>query len=224
MDSRSCSRCARASDARRPDVRHGGLLSAVAADRRQGSRDRRHQCLAHAAVQYPYRGMGRRSAKNPARAARDAAGGEGFVGAFRRQRGRIVRCADFDQGYCRRSAGRGGRAGVLCTRHDQVDLRHRVFCAAQHRRNAGRLEEPAAHNYCLSVERQAHLCAGRLDLRRGQRGAVAPRRPRPDQAGLRDRTARRQVRTPRSRSIWCRPSSAWARRTGIRMCAAHCSG
>ncbi len=31
-------------------------------------------------------------------------------------------------------------------------------------------------------------------------------------------------RTRRSRSIWCRPSSAWARPIGIRACAARCSG
>ena len=42
------------------------------------------------------------------------------------------------------------------------------------------------------------------------------------QAG-RDRTARRQVRSRRRASIWCRPSSASARPTGIRGCAARCS-
>ncbi len=41
---------------------------------------------------------------------------------------------------------------------------------------------------------QTHLRAGRLDLRRRQRGAVAARRARPHQAGRRDRPARRQVR------------------------------
>ena len=72
--------------------------------------------------------------------------------------------------------------------------------------------------------RQAHLRAGRLDLRRRLRGAVAARRARHHQAGRRDRPARRQVRFHAERSIWCRPSSAWARPTGIRACAARCSG
>ncbi len=58
LDSRSRARRARARDARRIDVRHRRLLSAVAADRRQGACDRRHQCLADAAVQHPQRAMG----------------------------------------------------------------------------------------------------------------------------------------------------------------------
>ena len=77
--------------ARRADVRHRRLLSAVAADRRQGACHRRHQRLAHAAVQHPHRAMGRRTAEDPAGAALDAAGSEGFLREFRRQRARIVR-------------------------------------------------------------------------------------------------------------------------------------
>ena len=58
LDPRSRSRRARARRARRTDVRHRRLLSAVAADRRQGARHRRHQRLAHAAVQHPHRRSG----------------------------------------------------------------------------------------------------------------------------------------------------------------------
>ena len=43
------------------------------------------------------------------------------------------------------------------------------------------------------------------------------------QARRRDRPARRQLRLRCRASIWCRPSSAWARPTGIRACAARCS-
>ena len=57
------------------------------------ARDRRHQRLAHAAVQHPHRRVGRRAAENPARAALDAAGGEGFFRRFRRQRARICSAA-----------------------------------------------------------------------------------------------------------------------------------
>ena len=60
LDPRSRARRARARRAWRADVRHRRLLSAVAADRRQGARDRRHQRLAHAAVQHPHRAVGRR--------------------------------------------------------------------------------------------------------------------------------------------------------------------
>ena len=42
-------------------VRHRRQLPLVAADGRQGSRDRRHQRGAHAALRYPHRAVGRRS-------------------------------------------------------------------------------------------------------------------------------------------------------------------
>ena len=139
-------------DARRADVRHRRLLSAVAAHRRQGARDRRHQRFAHAAVQHPHRPMGRRTAENPARAALDAARGEGFLAPFRRQRSKPVRRRDCDLGHRRRPAGRHHRPGLLHARHDQIDLRHRLLCAAQHRRDAGRVEEQAAHHHRLSAQ------------------------------------------------------------------------
>jgi glycerol kinase len=50
VDSRSRQRCARTRHAWRTAVRHGRLLSVVAAHRRCGPCDRRHQRLAHAAV------------------------------------------------------------------------------------------------------------------------------------------------------------------------------
>ena len=46
----------------------------------------------------------------------------------------------------RRSAGGDRRAGLLLARHDEVDLRHRLLRAAQHRRRAGRLAASAAHH------------------------------------------------------------------------------
>ena len=187
------------------------------------ARDRRHQRLAHAAVQHPHRAVGRRAAENPAGAALAVARGEGFLRRFRRHRARTVRRQHHDLGHRRRPAGRHHRPGLLCAGHDQVDLRHRLLRAAQHRRHAGRLEEQAAHHHRLPARGQTHLRAGRLDLRRRLRGAVAARRPGDHQAGQRDRPARRQIRLDADRSIWCRPSSASARPTGIRACAARCS-
>ena len=73
------------------------------------------------------------------------------------------------------------------------------------------------------LERQAHLRARRLDLRRRLRRAMAARRARHHQAG-RPRPARSPTNPiPCRASIWCRPSSASARPTGIRACAARCS-
>jgi glycerol kinase len=55
---------------------------------------------------------------------------------------------------------------------------------------SGRVEEQAADDDRLSVERQAHLCARRVDLHRGRGGAVAARRPRYREARIRNRRAR----------------------------------
>ncbi len=147
-----------------------------------------------------------------------------FLAPFRRQRARSVRRRDRDLGHRRRPAGRHHRPGLFLAGHDQVHLRHRLLCAAQHRRHAGRLEEQAAHHHRLSARGQAHLRARRLDLRRGLGGAVAARRTRASSS-----RPPRPARSPTSpippkASTWCRPSSAWARRTGIRACAARCSG
>ena len=210
--------------ARRTDVRHRRLLPAVAADRRQGACDRRHQRLAHAAVQHPHWRVGRRVAEDPARAALDAPRGEGFVRRFRRKPARMVRRRDRDPRHRRRPAGRHHRPGLLFAGDDQVDLRHRLLCPAQHRHHARQLEEQAPDHHRLSARGSAHLRARRFDLRRRLRGAVVARRHRPHQERRRDRPARRPVRTRRSRSIWSRPLSAWARRTGIRGCAGRCSG
>ena len=48
---------------RRTRLRHGRFLPAVAADRRRGARDRRHQCLAHDALRHPQGRVGRRAAE-----------------------------------------------------------------------------------------------------------------------------------------------------------------
>ena len=58
LDPRPGARRAQTRGGRRAAVRHRRLLSAVAAHRRQGACDRRHQRLAHAAVQHPHRRSG----------------------------------------------------------------------------------------------------------------------------------------------------------------------
>ena len=51
-------RRARGGGSRQARLRHGRHVSAVAAHRRQGAPDRRHQCGAHAAARYPHRPVG----------------------------------------------------------------------------------------------------------------------------------------------------------------------
>ena len=55
----------------------------------------------------------------------------------------ILGARDADPRRCRRPAGRHHRPGLLRARHDQGDLRHRLLCAAQYRRRAGRLAATA---------------------------------------------------------------------------------
>ena len=74
------------------------------------------------------------------RAARDPAGGARLQCRLRRDR-----AVDPRRGRCRilrrrrRPAGGHHRPGLLRARHGQGDLRHGLLCAAQHRRQAGRL-------------------------------------------------------------------------------------
>ena len=93
MDPRPGPRRAGPRRARRADVRHRRLLFAVAPHRRQGARHRRHQRLAHAAVQHPHRPVGRRAAGDLRRAALDAARGEGFLRAISARARRICSAA-----------------------------------------------------------------------------------------------------------------------------------
>ena len=130
---------------------------------------------------------------------------------------------DPDLRHRRRSAGGADRAGLLHARHGQIDLWHRLLRAAQYRRHAGRLQQPAPDDDRLSARRRAHLCARRLDLRRRRGGAVAARRPasRAQRGGRPARSPQPPIR--RRRSFWCRPSSASAHPIGGRTCAARCS-
>ena len=113
LDPRPRAGRARTRRPRRTDVRHRRLLSAVAADRRQGARHRRHQRLAHAAVQHPHRRVGRRTPEAAARAALDAPRGEGLLRQIRRQRREPVRRRDRHIRHRRRPAGRDHRPGLL---------------------------------------------------------------------------------------------------------------
>ena len=116
-------------------------LAALAADRRPRARHRRHQRLAHAALRHPRRRTGTTTFCDLLRVPRaHAAGGEGLRRRFRHDRcHRCSAAAIADPRRRRRPAGGDRRPGLLRARHDEIDLRHRLLRAAQHRRDAGRL-------------------------------------------------------------------------------------
>ena len=69
--------------------------------------------------------------------------------------------ADFGAGNLRRRdcgwrnrgrpTGGDGGPGLLFARHDEVHLRHRLLCPAEHRGRERRFQEPHAHNHRLSA-------------------------------------------------------------------------
>ena len=66
LAARQCERRAQARREGRASGRHDRQFPDLAADRRQGSCDRRHQCLAHAGLQHREERVGRRAAEDPA--------------------------------------------------------------------------------------------------------------------------------------------------------------
>ncbi len=116
-------------------LRHHRQLPDLAADRRQGARDRRHQRRAHAAVRHPHRAMGRGTCADCSacrwRCCRRCATAPHDFGTTDYPGRR-----DPDPRRRRRSAGGDRRAGLFHARHDEIDLWHRLLRAAQHRRAA----------------------------------------------------------------------------------------
>ena len=157
------------------------------------------------------------------RAARDAARGARLLRRFRRDRRRALRRRDPDPRHRRRPAGGDRRPGLFRARHDEIDLRHRLLRADQHRRDARRLAEPAADDDRLPARRQAHLRARRRDLRRRRRRAMAARRPRHHRRRRRNRRAGGPA--DRAQRRLSRAGLRRARRaaTGTRTRAARCS-
>ena len=127
----------RARRGRRDRLWHDRQLSVVAAFGRRPSRDGCNQCRAHDAVRHPPFRVGRRASRRIPDSARDPARGARYRRRFRYCLSRIVRRCDPHRGAGRRSAGGADWPGLLQTRHDQIDLRHRRFRAAQHRQRTG---------------------------------------------------------------------------------------
>ena len=81
-----------------------------------------------------------------------------------------------DRRDCRRPACGDCRPGLFPTGHGEIDLRHGLFRAAQHRRGGRGVAKPFADDDRLSARGQADLCARGFDLRRGRGGAMVARR------------------------------------------------
>ncbi len=80
------------------------------------------------------RRLGRRNPAPPRHPRRPAARGPRLRRRFRHHRARPLRRADPDPRHRRRPAGRDPRPGLLPARHDEIDLRHRLLRADEHRR------------------------------------------------------------------------------------------
>ena len=89
----------------------------------------------------------RRAARRCCREVRDCAGDFGVT------RAGPVRRADPRSSAWPAISRRPRSARPASARHDEIDLRHRLLRAAQHRRRRGRLAQPAAHHHRLSARR-----------------------------------------------------------------------
>jgi hypothetical protein len=113
-----------------------------------------HRCdqrLAHAALQYRHRPMGRRLAVDAQCAGQHAARSQGLGGRVRHGGSASVRCGASYPRRRRRSAGRNRRSGLFQARHAEINLWHRLLRAAQHRHRSGGVNQPAANHHRLSA-------------------------------------------------------------------------
>ena len=208
----------------RAGSRHGRQLPDLAADRRQGARDGRDQRLAHAALQYREERVGRRAAEAARRAGGHAARGQGLRRRFRRDRKELFGAAIPIRGVA--GDQQAATIGQACFKPGMLKSTYGTGCFALLNTGSrhGAVEEPAADHDRLPARRQDHLCARRLDLHRRRGGAVAARRA--EASSARPSTAARWRPRPTTRrtSIWSRPSSGWARRSGMPRRAARSTG
>ncbi len=102
------------------------------------ARDRRHQRQPHAALRHPRGPLERHADGAAAGAESGAAGGARLRRRLRLDTAELFGGADPHPRRRRRPARRHHRPGLLRAGHDEVDLRHRLLCPAQHRRHPGR--------------------------------------------------------------------------------------
>ena len=137
---------------------------------------------------------------------------------------RVLRRADPDRRRRRRPAGGDLRPGLLRARHGEEHLRHRLLHAASTpATTAVPSQNGLLTTIALAARRQGRLRARRSRLHRRRGRAVAARRAARDHGSADvEKLAGEGVRH-RAASTWCRPSSAWARRTGTSTRAARSS-
>jgi hypothetical protein len=120
-----------------------------------------------------------------------------------------------DPWRCRRSAGRNGGSGLFPPRHDEIHLWHGVFCPSEHRGAHGAVEtNRLLTTIAYRLNGQHHLCAGRVDLHRRGRGAMAARRAEDYPRGQRNPSAWPMPPILRRMSFWCPPLRVLARPIG----------
>ena len=195
---------ARGGRARRARLRHHRQLPAVAADRRQGACDRRHQRLAHHAVRHPPQDWDAELLRAFRRAARAAARGAWTAPpSSAPPTTELLGAAIPIARHRRRPAGGDDRPGLLRARHDQEHLRHRLLRAAEHRRaSRSRSKNRLLDDRRLPAERQKSPMPSRAAifvagaavqwLRDGLKLIAGAARPRRSRAG----SSRQQRRLP----------------------------
>ena len=144
LDTRQCRGRAGEGGGRRTRVRHDRQLADLEIVRRKIPRDGRKQRIAHAALQYSQRRMGRRAPAPAEDSARGAAAGRGIERRGRRNRRRIVCRAHSHRRHRRRPAGGVVRAALRYAGHGQEYLRDGLLHADAHRRQAGLFAQQAA--------------------------------------------------------------------------------
>ena len=116
--------------------------------------------------------------------------------------------------------------GQACFRPGMVKSTYGTGCFALV--NTGDKAVESTHKLLTTIayqfERQAHLCARRLDLLGGRDRAMAARRSRHSRQRRRKRANWRRAPTRDKRSIWCRPSLALALPIGTARRAPRSSG
>ena len=205
-------------------LRHRRHLPDLAPDRRPRPRHRRHQRLAHAALQHPHAALGRRPLRRSSTSRADAARGAATAPPT------SARPAPTSSAAAIPIAGVAGDQqaapfGQACFAPGMLKSTYGTGCfrcstpARRRSRAANRLLD----HHRLPARRQADLRARGLDLHRRRCGAVAARRARIIRHAAETAALAEQRRPDAAASTSSPPSSASARPTGTPTRAARSS-
>ena len=148
----------------------------MASDTRRGTRDRRHECFPHHALQHPRPEMGRGPAETARHPSVHDARSEVEFGDLRTHPDHHLRPRSAYLGHRRRPAGGSLRPDVHRAGCHQEHLRDRLLRDVEHGSEACHVEEQPADDHCMENRRPCRLCPGGLYLCRRLCRAVAARR------------------------------------------------